>query len=290
MKKTLLLLLCGFSLLSQAQTDFCNKNFGESYFPMQLDFEKYLTWGSSKYKETFAETTEENGKTYYEYRQDFGNGNAPTLTLRKSNDTIYHSFKGKESIFLITTPTVGLKWNGKEIVSITGEFSTPYCVYNDLLVVKSKYANGSKDTRYYKKGLGLVGIKKGDKILGFCIPNKEETKALLRKASFKGCESDDNDASGKCTSAKVRAIVQQRLKQGGYKLPKESGVLRFKVHVSPEGKVDEVKRENSLKGGKQVAKVIQKELENLPDFNPTRTSRVKTVGTYLTFSIPIRIE
>ena len=41
---------------------------------------------------------------------------------------------------------------------------------------------------------------------------------------------------------------------------------------------------------KKIQKVIIRTLENLDDFNPTKTSETKTAGTNLTISIPIKIK
>ena len=290
MKNILINTIIFLPFLALSQSNFCEKSFGDSYFPLKLNLEKNISWYKSIYNESISGKTEIKGKEYFVYKQDFGNGNAPELKLRKSNDTIFSYYNEKESIFLIITPKVGISWKSAKIISTTGEFETPYCFYKNLLVVEHKYNNEEKGERYYKKGLGLVGIKKGNKIIGVCLPNKKEIAKLFKRASFKGCENDDNQIAIKCTMNSINKIVANRLNKGDYKLPKENGILKFKVHISKTGKVYKVSSLNSINGGKKIQKVIIRTLENLDDFNPTKTSETKTAGTNLTISIPIKIK
>lgn len=290
MKKIFIYTIIFLPFFTFSQSNFCEKNFGNTYFPLDLKFEKNISWGNSMYKESISDKIEIKGKEYFIYKQDFGNGNSPELKLRKSNDTVFSYYKEKESIFLITRPKIGIKWKDAEIISTSGEFASPYCNYKNLLVVEHKYNNGEKWKRYYKKGLGLVGIKKGKKIIGVCLPNKKETEKLFKRASFKGCENNDNKVALKCTINSINKIVAERLNKGGYKLPKENGILKFKVHISKTGEVDNVTGLNSIKGGKKIKKIIITTLKNLPNFNPTQTSRTKTAGTNFDLSIPIKVN
>ncbi|MCG8860043.1 hypothetical protein [Tenacibaculum finnmarkense] len=280
------------SFLTFSQSDFCDKNFGDSYFPLEIGFEKNITWYTSAYHESISEKIEKQGKEYYKYLQDFGNGNAPELILRNSNDTIYSFYKNKESIFLIIKPEVGLEWKGGTIIDTNGKFESPYCYYENLLVVEHKYTNGEKGLRYYKKGLGLVAIKKKKKeIIGMCIPNKEERLKLYSPVSFKGCENTSKDGKiSNCTMDSIHEIVIEKLKTNDFKTPKENGTLTFKIHISKEGKVSKVQGLNSIKGGKDIKKLIIKTLEELPKFNPSKTAEKKYVGTKMDISIPINIE
>ena len=145
--------------------------------------------------------------------------------------------------------------------------------------------------RYYKKGLGLIAIKKKKEIIGMCIPNKEERLKLYSPVSFKGCENTSKDGKiSKCTMDSIHKIVIEKLKTSDFKTPKENGTLTFKIHISKNGEVSKVEGLNSIKGGKAIKKVIIKTLEELPKFNPSKTAEKKYVGTYMDISIPINIE
>ena len=57
MKKEILLLFTIIPFLIYGQSDFCEKNFGESYYPLKIGFEKQLTWGTATYTEKVTGTT-----------------------------------------------------------------------------------------------------------------------------------------------------------------------------------------------------------------------------------------
>ena len=58
MKRTTFLLLAILPILTYGQSEFCEKNFGESYYPLKIGFEKHLTWGTATYVEKVTGTTE----------------------------------------------------------------------------------------------------------------------------------------------------------------------------------------------------------------------------------------
>ena len=293
MKKYIILLLLVCPLLGFGQSDFCNKSFGNSYFPLEIGFEKNITWGSSFYVESIKEKMEIDGKEYFKYNQDFGKGKAYELLLRNQNDTIYlfNEKNKKEIVFLIVKPKKGTKWGAGKIVEIDGSFETPYCNYENLLVIESKYSNGEKDKRYYKQGLGLVAITSKKVINGICLPNKEEAQLLMKPLSYVGCEDEtDKTKIRECTMSSIHLYVTNKLKSEKIKPPKEEGTLNFKVHISKTGEVSDVETLNSLAGGNQMRKAIVRIIKSLPKFNPTKTADKKAVGTFVKLSIPIRIK
>jgi len=293
MKKYIILLLLVCPLLNFGQSYFCNKSFGNSYFPLEIGFEKNITWGGSFYVESIKEKTEIDGKEYFKYNQDFGNGKAYELLLRNQNDTIYffNEKKKEEIVFLIAKPEKGIKWGAGKIIEIDGSFETPYCNYENLLVVENKYSNGEKDKRYYKQGLGLVAITNKKGINGICLPNKEESQLLMQPLSSKNCENEsEKDRIKECTMKFINSYIIEKLKDEKIKAPKEEGMLNFKVHISKDGQVNKVEPLNSLTGGNQVKKTIVKIIKTLPKFNPTKTADKKAVGTNLKLSIPIKTK
>ena len=293
MKKYIILLLLICPLLGFGQSDFCNKNFGNSYFPLEIGFEKNITWGSSFYVESIKEKTEIDGKEYFKYNQDFGNGKAYELLLRNQNDTIYlfNEKSKKDIVFLIAKAEKGLKWGTTKIIKTDANFETPYCNYENLLVVQYKYSNGEKGKRYYKKGLGLVAITDKKRINGVCLPNKEEAELLMKPFSYVECENEPDKAKiRECTMNAIQSYISNKLKSEKIKPPKEEGSLDFKVHISKTGEITDVKTLNSLAGGNQFRKRVVKIIKSLPKFNPTKTAEKKSVGTYLKLSVPIRIK
>jgi hypothetical protein len=293
MKKVIIGILIILPILSFSQSDFCDKSFGDSYFPLEIGFEKNITWGNSFYIEKVTEKTEIDGIEYFKYVQDFGNGTVYDLLLRNQNDTIfmYNEVKKTENILLIAKKEKGIKWETGKVDEIDGTFETPYCNYENLLVIENKYSNGTKETRYYKKGLGLIAITNRQGIKGICLPNKEEAQSLVEPLTFIGCENEiDKTKIKECTMQSINSFVIDKLNSANIKPPKEDGILRFKVNISKDGQVSDVETLNSIAGGNQARKTIKKIIETLPKFIPTKTADKKSVGTNIELSIPIRAK
>lgn len=293
MRRTIFLLLAILPILTSGQSEFCNKSFGDSYFPLEIGFEKHITWGNAFYVEKVSEKKEIDGIEYFKYEQDFRNGTIYDLLLRNQNDTIfmYNEVKKKDQILLIAKPQKGIKWETGKIAEIDGSFETPYCNYKNLIVVENKYSNSTKEKRYYKKGLGLVAITSKKGIKGICLPNKEETEALFVPMSFVGCENEaDKEKITECTIKAIHSYVIEKLKTKKIKPPKEDGILKYKVKIAKTGYVSDVETLNSIPGGNKTRKTIKKIIESLPKFNPAKTADKKSVGTNIELSIPIKTK
>jgi hypothetical protein len=267
MRKIIIGILTILPFLSFGQSEFCEKKFGESFFPLEIGFEKMITWGSSIYVEKITEKIKINGIEYFKYVQDFRNGTVYNLLLRNQNDTIFNYNKKKktENILLIAKPIKGIKWKNSKIKEIDGSFETPYCNYENLLVIENKNSDGTKTKRYYKKGLGLVAITGKKGIKGICLPNKSKVS--------------------ECTLESIKLYVSEKLSLKKFKQPREHGVLKFKMYVSKEGIVSNVETLNSIPGGKQIRKTIKNIIKSLPKFIPARTAERKTVGTTIKLDI-----
>lgn len=131
MKITTLLLLTLFPFLIYGQSDFCEKTFGESYYPLKIGFEKHLTWGNATYIEKVTGITEKDGVEYFTYEQDFGGGTSYDLLLRKQSDTIfmYNEEQKRDVILLIERPIKGTKWESGKVIDTNGFFESPFCNY-----------------------------------------------------------------------------------------------------------------------------------------------------------------
>ena len=288
MKKIIFGIFTIIPFLGFGQSDFCHKKFGESFFPLEVGFEKMITWGKSIYIEKVTGKIELDGKEYFKYVQDFRNGTVYDLLLRNQNDTIFNYNKKKktENILLIAKPIKGIKWKNSKIKEIDASFETPYCNYENLLVIENKNSDGTKTKRYYKKGLGLVAITGKKGIKGICLPNKEEAESLFKPFSYQGCENELNKSKvSECTLESIKLYVSEKLSLKKFKQPREHGVLKFKMYVSKEGIVSNVETLNSIPGGKQIRKTIKNIIESLPKFIPARTAERKTVGTTIKLDI-----
>jgi hypothetical protein len=293
MKRTAFLLLTILPILTFGQSEFCDKNFGESYYPLKIGFQKHLTWGTATYIEKVTGKTEKDGVEYYNYEQDFGGGTSYDLLLRKQNDTVF-MFSEKEKkdiILLIERPVKGTKWKSGKVINTNGFFESPFCDYENLLVIENKYPNGNKEKRFYKKGLGLVAVTTKKGIKGMCVPSKKESKALSKPFSALGCENLPNKEEIKnCTISFINSYLGERLSKEKIKTPKEEGTLKFKLHSNRNGEIIKIEKLNSIRGGKQVQKAIMKILYTLPKFRPLMTSEKKAIGTRFELSIPIKTK
>jgi len=293
MKKTIFLFLTILPILTYGQSEFCEKSFGESYYPLKIGFEKHLTWGKATYVEKVTGTTEQNGIEYFNYEQDFGGGTSYDLLLRKQNDTVfmYNEKQKKDVILLIERPVKGTKWESGKVVDTDGFFESPFCDYKNLLVIENKYSDGRKEKRFYKKGLGLVAVTTKKGIKGMCVPSKEESKALSKPFSAFGCEDlATKEEVKECTMKFINSYLIKRLSKKKIKTPKEEGILKFKLHSDSTGKVVKIEKLNSIRGGKQVQKAIIEILYTLPKFRPLMTSEKKAIGTRFELSIPIKTK
>lgn len=293
MKKHTLFTLMLFPILIFGQSDFCEKNFGESYYPLEIGFEKHLTWGTATYIEKVTGITTKDGIEYYNYEQDFGGGTSYDLLLRKQNDTVfmYNEELKKDVILLIERPVIGIKWDSGKVIDTNGFFESPFCDYKNLLVIENKYPDGNKEKRFYKKGLGLVAVTTNKGIKGMFVPGEEESKALAKPLSAFECTEEPNkDAIAKCTMTYIHSYLIGELKNKKIKTPKEEGILKFDLRFDKNGNVSEIKSLNSLKGGNQATKEIIDILYSLPKLRPAMTSEKKSISTKIELSIPIKTK
>jgi len=293
MKKTTLLLLTIVPFLIYGQSDFCEKSNGESYYPLKIGSEKHLTWGTATYIEKVTGTTEKNGVEYFNYEQDFGGGTSYDLLLRKQSDTIfmYNEKQQKDVILLIERPVKGTKWKSGKVIDTNGFFESPFCDYKNLLVIEKKYPNGTKEKRFYKKGLGLIAVTTDKGIKGMCVPSKEEIKYLTKPLSAFECTDKLNKEDiTKCTMTYIHSYLMSELKKRKLKKPREEGILKFNLHFDKNGKISEIKTLNSIKGGNQTKKAIVDILYSLPKLRPAMTSEKKSIGINIELSIPIKTK
>lgn len=145
-----------------------------SYYPLTKGLSKTLTWHNSKYREVIKDTVTFEGKVYTHISQIFPPNDPVDIYIRKSNDTIYffNEVKKTDSPFFGINPTVGEKIGKGTVKKINAKLKTPEGTLTDLLVISMKYTKGNKDTRYYKRGLGLVAVKNKKGLICWYVPDK----------------------------------------------------------------------------------------------------------------------
>jgi len=145
----------------------------ESYYPLTKGISKTLTWYKGKYREVIKDTIKLNGKIFTQISQIFPPNKSIDIYLRKSNDTIFffNETKKKEKPFFGINPEVGQSIGNGTIIKTNAKLKTPKGKLTELLVIEMNYSNGTKDTRYYKKGLGLVAVKDKRKLICYYVPD-----------------------------------------------------------------------------------------------------------------------
>ncbi|WP_237275841.1 hypothetical protein [Tenacibaculum ovolyticum] len=167
MKKNLLIIFAlGILMNINAQ-----KNESGSYYPLTKGLSKTLTWYNSKYREIVKDTIIVNGKTYTEVSQLFPPKKEINIFLRKSNDSIFFLNQKTKSdrIFFGISGKIGQKIGDGTIIKKNAKLRTPKGKLRELLVIEMNYSNGAKDTRYYKKGLGLVAVKNSKGLISYYV-------------------------------------------------------------------------------------------------------------------------
>lgn len=180
MKKTLLLILIFYSYTSYSQLyegqKFCEESKDFSYFPLEITKKKIL-WYNGFYFETKNKTKVLNGKTYFEFKQEWNNSESFLLYLREENKIIYQYDPCCENETIRYDPgfKIGHHWksvneeNEYLIISFNGTLKTPFCEYENLLVIEAKMSYGMFNF-YYLKGHGYVGATKDNKLVSCVTP------------------------------------------------------------------------------------------------------------------------
>ncbi|WP_298512189.1 hypothetical protein [uncultured Kordia sp.] len=185
MKHTVLIpILLFFSYNCFAQLEegegFCETKKNESYFPIDISVKKFF-WGISYYTEKKIGKKKFNGKTYIEFKQTWKGGNSDVLYLRTEKGVVYAYREefNKEQVRYDSSFKVGHSWKTLDgnttytIMSYQGKLTTPFCEYEDLLVMKADL----KDEAflfYYLRGKGYIGATTLDKELISCMTPKFE--------------------------------------------------------------------------------------------------------------------
>ena len=178
----LLINTIAYSQLKEGQT-FCTATKDGSYFPLTKN-EKIIYWSDTYYIETKSGIKNINGKLYQEFKQTWEGDNISTFYLREENGVVYQYEEccEEETIRYDKNFKKGHTWKTAEgmseytIISYEGKLNTPFCKYDNLLVVEAKITNGIFNF-YYSKGHGYIGATKEGKILSCAAPSLSLEKA-----------------------------------------------------------------------------------------------------------------
>lgn len=166
------ILLSSFSF-SQANKFFCEEDVNGSYFPLHIPFKKVI-WRDTYYLEKLLGSREVNGKVYVEFEQQNQNSETTLRFLREENGVVYEYEKccNVETIRYDSKFKEGYAWKKEgnktdfKIVSYAGFLETPYCTYNNLLVIEGVLSS-KKFKFYYLKGYGFVGATEKDELIAY---------------------------------------------------------------------------------------------------------------------------
>lgn len=155
---------------------FCEGDINESYFPISIKKKKVI-WQNTFYLEIQSGEKNINGVLYSSFEQLWEGQERYTLYLREENGVIYQYEEccKDESIRYNPTFDVGYSWKTADqnveytIESLKGTLKTPYCNYENLLVLESKFVNGTFKF-YYLKGFGYVGTTIDNELISFVSP------------------------------------------------------------------------------------------------------------------------
>ena len=177
-----LLTLIGFLLLStfmfsqKEGQNFCDVFAGDSYFPITIKTKKIL-WKNTYYMEEIIGKKTRGGKEYVEYVQQWEDGTASFLYLREENGVVYQFEECCDAETIRFDPSFkkGDTWKTADqkatytIETLEGTLKTPFCNYEDLIVIKLE-ANTLTYKFYYKKGYGYVGTKQEGIVISGVAP------------------------------------------------------------------------------------------------------------------------
>lgn len=180
MKIVYILYILIFSTTVYSQEEgqhFCEAYAEDSYFPLTIETKKLL-WGNTYYFEKIVGVKKINNKEYVEFSQDWENGATELLYLREKDGIIYQYENCCDTETIRTNKNFkkGHTWKTADlktvytIETLKGSLKTPYCNYENLLVIKAQFDNFALKF-YYKKGYGYIGATENKKLISYATPD-----------------------------------------------------------------------------------------------------------------------
>ncbi len=172
---SILLTSNSYSQLYEGQK-FCEESKDYGFFPLAIGKKKIL-WYNTFYFETKQETKIFNRKIYIEFKQEWNKSSSDLIYFREENGVIYEYDSCCENETIRFDPKfeknhVWKSANGKNeyrIITYDGNLKTPYCEYQNLLVVDAKMDYGTF-AFYYLRGHGYIGATKDGKLVSCVSP------------------------------------------------------------------------------------------------------------------------
>ena len=156
--------------------NFCEATKDASYFPLAITKKKIL-WKNTFYFETQHATKTINGKNYIAFQQEWKEGNSDLLYLREENGIVYQYDDCCEVETIRYNPqfTIGHTWKTADqtreykVIAYDGKLRTPFCDYQNLLVIEAKMDYGHYNF-YYLKGHGYIGATQNGQLISCVTP------------------------------------------------------------------------------------------------------------------------
>lgn len=227
---------------------------------------------------------------------EYKNGRVRTGYYREENGVVYYYDPEKKaiSIELINDLRPGATWEKYDkswkytIIDTVSSYSTPYCELKNLLQVRAEPQNETRKgmfsyyNLFYKRGVGMVGMKVNGEPFLFANPNKEPNE---RNFVALGCENIKlKEEQQQCTYQMIYSFISDELRASRIKNYKQ-GKIVLKVIIDSIGKVDNVEVVESIEGAQSQEKELIKIIKKLPKMIPAQVDDDQPIRS--TFRVPI---
>ncbi|MEQ8477549.1 energy transducer TonB [Fulvivirga sp.] len=282
---SILLILIG---QSYGQENNCFEKAEGLYWPIEIGSElKHTAGNDNKVSVINGDSIEFDSKYYLIERETYQSGKTKESYWREENGAVYNynKEKGIESMELPSRIEVGTKWNSSdglwsyEIVSLTSNYSTPFCEFRNLLEVKTENSEqkGTIYNLYYKQGVGLIGLNVNGTPYSFIVPNKE-----LNQKNFMayGCEELNTEKEiQSCTYSKIFEHIKSN-----YKAPKKfkKGRMLLNAIIGKDGGIESVKIVKTIPNAEAQEIEALRVIKLLPKFIPAQIDDGQPVRSSLT--------
>lgn len=160
------------TLFCFSQNNICDKKSTDVFWPIKIAAKAQYYSQALLFTSYFnGDSIHFDGNIFYKEIKKYVNGKTDTTYFREQegNVFIYDSQKKLEFLELSKNITPGYTWKKYDeswkytVLDTTSTFSTPYCQFKNLLNIKAEPQNKKAKLSYYnlyfKRGIGLVGLK-----------------------------------------------------------------------------------------------------------------------------------
>ncbi len=268
------LILISFPIFGQDNN--CYENSTGLYWPVKArSIYKYKSGGDIKLSKFNGDSIEFDGKKYLIEVEIYNNGETKERYWREENGSVFNYNKEKklESMELSSIIELGKTWKSTdqtwtyEIVNLNSSYSTPYCVFDNLLEVKTKSSErvGMVYNLFYKQGVGMIGLNVNNIPYTYIMPTKDLNERFFIAY---GCETAGSAIEIKsCTDAKIAQHIKEN-----YKAPKKikKGKMLFKVIVGKQGDIEDIEVLQTIPNAEKQELEAIRVIKSLPKFIPAQ--------------------